>query len=407
MKLLITLAWRNLWRNKRRTLITASSVFFAVILALIAESMIKGSHEAMINNMVKLSTGYIQLQDSLYEDEPSVDHAFMFDNSVKQIMQQNSHIAYIVPRFESYMLAATDQATRPVMLRGVDFEAENLLNATSHKLIAGSLLDKADQSVLLAEGLAQRLKMQVGDSIILVGQGFRGMSAAGIYPVKGIVKISLPRLNDRLIYMPLAATQLLFGAEERLTALLITPQDLTQTNKLAQELRAKFDPKWFKVLSWKQMMPSLLQSLKLDRASGMLIIYMLYLVVGFGILGTVLTMMLERQREFGILLSVGMKRGQLALITFVETVFISLIGVAAGLIGGLPILVYMHHHPIRFGKEMEAMFEAYGMEAVMPFALDTEVFSSQAIVVLLITLIIGLYPVLKVFRMNILKAARN
>ncbi|MDA3944969.1 MAG: FtsX-like permease family protein [Bacteroidetes bacterium] len=407
MKMLFILAWLNLWRNKRRTLITASSVFFAVILALVAESMTKGSHEAMISNMVKLSTGYLQLQDSLYEDEPSVDHAFMYDDTLKQIIRQTSGIAYVVPRFESFMLAATEKSTRPVMLRGVDFEAENRLNDMGHKLLEGNSLEAGDQAVLLADGLAERLKMDVGDSIILVGQGFRGMSAAGIYPVKGIMKISLPRLNDQLIFMPLAATQQLFGAEDRLTALLITPEEKDQTGLLAQQLRDQLDPKWFKVLTWKQMMPTLLQSLELDRASGMMIIYMLYLVVGFGILGTVLTMMLERQREFGILLSVGMKRSQLALITFVETVFISMIGVAAGLVGGFPIILYMHHHPIRFGEEMEAMFETYGMEAVMPFALDLQVFSSQAVVVLLITLVIGLYPVLKVFRMNILKAARN
>jgi ABC-type lipoprotein release transport system permease subunit len=407
MKMLFILAWRNLWRNKRRTLITASSVLFAVVLALVAESMTKGTHGAIITNMVRLSTGYIQLQDSLYEDEPSIDHAFLYDQPMQDLIAQTEGVAYTVPRLECFMLAATERSTRPVLLQGVDFEAESRLNELGHQLLQGDSLSPSDQAVMLAQGLAERLKLSVGDSVILVGQGFRGMSASGIYPVKGIVQIRLPRLNDRLVYMPLSAAQQLFGAEERLTALLITPEEEELTAQVAEALRSKLDPQWFKVLTWKQMMPSLLQSLEVDRASGEVIVYMLYLVVGFGILGTVLTMMLERQREFGILLSVGMKRSQLAFVTFAETILISMIGVAAGLVAGFPIILYMHHHPIRFGEEMQAMFESYGMEAVMPFAFDGQVFSSQALIVFMIAVLIGLYPVWKVFRMNILKAARN
>jgi putative ABC transport system permease protein len=113
MKMLIALAWRNLWRNKKRSLITISSVLFAVFLAIMFDSMERGSYERMIDSMVKYSTGYIQIQDVLYEEEPSIDNSLLFDEDIEALLAKHAdRIDYYVPRIQNFALAATESQTR-------------------------------------------------------------------------------------------------------------------------------------------------------------------------------------------------------------------------------------------------------------------------------------------------------
>lgn len=109
MKLMIILAWRNLWRNRKRSLITISSVLFAVLLAVLFDSMERGSYERMIDTMVKYSTGYIQMQDVLYEEEPSIDNTMLFNDEIIGLLEKHAdRIDYYVPRIQNFALAATD-----------------------------------------------------------------------------------------------------------------------------------------------------------------------------------------------------------------------------------------------------------------------------------------------------------
>lgn len=407
MSLFIKMAWRNIWRSRRRTLITASSVFFAVILATVSDSMTKGTHQLMISNMVKYSTGYIQLQDKLYDQEPSMDNTLLYSNDIRQLIGGHSDdISYTVPRIQTFMLASVGNTTRPVLIQGIDPASEVRLNALDEDLVKGSFLE-GDGGVLISEGLADRLKLDLGDTLVLIGQGFQGASAAGLFPVTGIVHLHLPQLNDRMVYLKLSDAQLLFNAEDRLTSLIITPKNQGTEVELVQRMKAGLDPERFNLFTWREMMPSLLQGLEMDRISGKMMIWLLYLVVGFGILGTVLTMLLERRKEFGILLSLGMKRKQLAIVAFTESLLISFLGVVAGIAGGTPLILYLSHHPFRYTGDVAKMIESYGMEPVMPFLMDFSVFASQALAVLVIGGLIALYPVFKVYRINILQAARS
>lgn len=129
MKILFTLAWRNLWRNKRRTLITVASVFFAIFLAIIGNSMEQGAYERMIQNLVKFSTGYIQIQDVLFEEEPSIDHTMLFDeNLLAMISEFSDEIEYDVPRLQNFALASTPEITRGSLIMGINPGKENRFN---------------------------------------------------------------------------------------------------------------------------------------------------------------------------------------------------------------------------------------------------------------------------------------
>jgi ABC-type lipoprotein release transport system permease subunit len=405
MKMILSLAWRNLWRNKRRSLITISSVLFAVLLAIIFYSLEQGSYNRMIDSMVRYSTGYLQIQDIYYEEEPSIDNSLLFDEQVEDVLQSHAdHIAYYVPRIQSFALAATDAQTRGALVTGIDPERESLMNDLHDDLVDGSFLEKGDKDILIAEGLAGILKLGTGDSLILLGQGFQGTTAAGHYRIRGIVDLKVPEMNNNAIYLSLGQAQWFFGTGERLTSLIIMPHNPRHTEQLAAAIGADLDPEWYQVLTWKQMLRDLLALMQFDIAGTMVMIMILYVVITFGLFGTILTMMLERRREFGVLLSLGMKRSRLALVCFTESVLFTLTGVVAGMGVSLPILLYFYHNPIRLTGDMAETMIEYGFEPVMPFSLDPVVFLTQARIVLVISLLVGLYPVYKIFRMRVIDA---
>ncbi|MFU8843153.1 MAG: ABC transporter permease [Bacteroidales bacterium] len=405
--MLLKLSWRNLWRNKRRTLITISSVLFAVLLAIVFDSMERGSYERMIDSMVKLSTGYLQIQDVLYEDEPSIDNSLLFDDELRKLLSDfDRDIAYYVPRIQNFALAATSDQTRGTRVIGIEPKAEIRLNELNDKLVDGSFLEQDDQEVMIAEGLADILGAQTGDTIILLGQGFQGSTAAGKYRIKGIVDLKIPELNNNTVYMSLSAAQWFYLAEDRLSALIIMPERPKHTAQLAKTLSKRIDGEWYRVVTWDVLLQDLLKLMQFDMAGTMVMLMILYVIIAFGLFGTIITMMVERQMEFGMLISLGMKRHQLALVCFMESVFITITGVVAGMILAIPIIFYFNLFPIQLTGEMAEAMISYGFEPIMPFSTDPVVFLSQAKVVLIISVLIGLYPVYKIFRLNIMQVKK-
>ncbi len=408
MKLLLILAWRNLWRKKRRTFITVSSVLFAVVLAISLMSLIEGTREVMIDSIIKNSTGHLQVQDALYHDEPYMDHALEYGDEVKSAIEAYSGlISYTVPRIQGFCLAAKDVGTRGVYVMGVVPEKEDRMNDLSSKLVDGEMFADDDQFSVIASGVADLLDLSVGDSLVLLGQGFQGMTAAGIYRVGGIVEFNMPEQNNSMVYLPLKEAQLFFAAPDRLNSLILMVDDERVVDELAQNIGAKLDDEWFAVRTWEELLPDAVAALEARDAQVKVFAWILYIVAGFGIFGTVITMMYERMREFGILLSLGLKRTQLSAICLLETVFMSLLGVLCGVAVGYPIMLWLHRNPIRLGDDLAEVMLDMGFEPVLPFSVATDIFIYQGITIFFIALVVSLYPAKKVFRLDMISAARN
>jgi ABC-type lipoprotein release transport system permease subunit len=401
MRILLKLAWRNIWRNRKRSLITISSVLFAVLLAIVFKALEVGSYSQMIENMVRYSTGYIQVQDVLYEEEPSMDHSLLYDQNLKAAIEQYAYkISFTVPRIQHFALAATPTQTRGIMVMGIDPEAEAKMNDLTQNMQSGAFLAPGDTDIVLANGLAEILRVSVGDSLVLLGQGFQGATAAGVYRVKGIVNIRLPDLSNSIVYMSLEAAQWFFMADGRLTSLIVMPQHPRETNQLAASLLEAVDPEWLTVVTWEHLLKDILAMMRFDQAGSLVMMLILYIVIGFGLLGTILTMIMERQREFNMLLSLGMKRRVLAGVCFTETLFISFAGILAGILVSIPIVLFFHHNPIPLTGDVAQTMVDFGFEPVIPFAFEPRIFIEQVRVVTVLSLLVGLYPVYKVFRMK-------
>lgn len=404
----LKLAWRNLWRNPKRSLITISAIVFAVFAAILMQSLNRGSHEIMVDNMVRFHTGYVQLQDYRYDEEASLDNAFLLDEALlREIREAHPRIGTLIPRIETFMLAGNDHATRGALVLGIEPEQEHAFNGLKDLLIDGRFFEQGEQMAVISEGLARRLQLRTGDTILLLGQGRFGMSANALYEISGIVQHPLRDLNNQMVYLPLAEAQFLLSAEAHVTALLIEMDADRHKDAVAAALNSRLHEANLIAYTWPEMIPELLQLLEFDLAGAYFLGAVLYLVIGFGFFGTILTMTLERMREFGMLLSVGMKRGRLALVVFWETLMLSIIGVLSGIGVSWLLLLYLHYNPIQLtGDVAEAIIEM-GWEAVLPVSFAADQFYMQGVIVFGIAMVVFLFPLIKIFRLNILDASRT
>jgi putative ABC transport system permease protein len=404
--MILKLIWRNLWRNSRRTLITMASIAFAVLFAILMKSFQNGVFNNLIKNVVGYYSGYIQIHQKGYWEEQVLDNSFEFNNSLIDKLQENPQLTAIVPRLETFVLASKGNTTKGCMLVGTDAEKENKLTQLKSKLIKGSYFENNEAAVLLAEGLAQRLDVTVNDTIVLFGQGFHGVMAAGKYNIKGIIHLASPAMNNAFVYLPLAATQYFLSAENRSTSISLGIDDSENTAAITQKLQKSIG-KNYEVMPWQELIPDVANHIKADGFSFYIFSGILYLIIGFGLFGTVLMMTVERQYEFGMLIAIGMKKSKLELILFGETVLITLFGVLLGILLSLPLVLYLKENPIRFGGEVAKAYEQFGFEALFPAAVDQNIFVTQSLIVLAMAVFIGLYPIWHVNRLDPVKAMKK
>ena len=155
------------------------------------------------------------------------------------------------------------------------------------------------------------------------------------------------------------------------------------------------------------MLSDMLQSIELDNVSGLVMLMILYIIVAFGIFSTVLMMTVERRRQFAVMISVGMQRHKLIATSIFESVLIAVLGIFAGLILTTPVLYYLYINPIPLSGEMAAMYESFNIEPVITFSLDKTIFIGQSLIVLLLSMLSALYPVIYIFKFNVLNALRQ
>lgn len=403
---LVKFAWKNMWRNRNRTAITMAAVFFAVILSVLTNSLQEGVFDNLIKNVVSFYSGYIQVHKEGYWDEQILDNTFEASDQLEsQILQQNN-ISAVSPRLESFALASSDSLTKGCMVIGIDPEKENSITDLKNKVIKGEYLTANDTGVLMAEGLARRLTLNLSDTLVLIGQGFHGAMAVGKYHIKGILKFGSPDLNDQSLYLPLPVAQELYSAGNMLTSYVIGLGNPDILDPTAVSLRSTLGEN-YETMTWEEMMPEVIQHIKTDKGSMVVIQGVLYLLIGFGIIGTLLMMMVERKYEMGMLVAIGMKKVKLMQLLIIESILTVFSGCILGILASIPIVFYLYRNPIRFKGEMADVYEEFGFEAIFPTSTDPKIFLTQGLIVLILALVLSLYPIVKIAGLNPVTAMKK
>lgn len=402
----LILAWRNIWRNKRRTFITLASIFFAVVLSTLMMSIKEGMYANMIDSMIGKYMGFGQIHAQDFWEERTLEYSFEVSDSLLDDVNSTKGIRSTLTRLESFAMAASYDATDVAMVVGIDADEELRINELNKQVSSGDYLLKEDKACLVGEGLAKHLKVGVNDTLVLLGQGYRGVNAAGKYLVKGLVKFGSPELSKQIVFLPLKEAQWFYGMEGRANNLILQFTDPNNTAPVINLLQTNLGDE-YEVMGWHEFMPELKNMIETDRMEGYVFMFILYLVISFGILGTTIMMLAERKREFGVLVSIGMKRIKLAMVVWIEVLMITVVGAIAGMIGAFPVCYYFHVKPVRLGTELSDMMEEYGIEAVVQSSIEPSVFIQQAVVITLIAIVIAFYPFIKLMGVNAIKLMRT
>jgi ABC-type lipoprotein release transport system permease subunit len=399
-----TLAWRNVWRNRRRSALTLATIVLAVVLGLAMRSMQYGSYDAMIVSTVA-RTGHVQIHGEGYWDNKSIDRSIGADATTLGQIRSAAGVIDVVPRLESFALISFGDRTKPSGVIGTDPVVEDRYTSLADRVVGGEYLAPDGRGILLLRSLADYLGAGVGDEVVLLGGGYRGQTAADLLPVVGIFDLTLMgSLETGLAYMQLPAARDLYGTPpDQVTSLSVMLDDGAELQSTAAGLAASLGPE-YEVMTWRETSEEVVQQIQSDSAAGIFMLAILYMVAGFGLLGTVLMSTMERRREFGVMHAVGLRKGRLAAMLFVETVVLVFSGVVLGLVLSMPILLWFHNHPIPVTGELATLFEEFNVPPYIPFSLDGGIFIAQGAVVLVIALVVASFPIVSIRRLNIMRA---
>ena len=345
----------------------------------------------------------MQVHQEDYWENKSINNSFDYDQALVDQLKKHSEIDFVIPRLESFGLASAGELTRGTAIFGIVPDVETQLTGIASKIVSGKYLQTTDDGVVIGEGLAKYLKLGLSDTLVIITQGYHGVSAAGKFPIRGIIKHASPELNKSIVYMELKTCQSFLNAENKLTSLVVNVANNDVMNRMLKSLKNEIKSP-YSIMSWEEMQPEVVQQIESDRAGGILMKAILYIVIAFGIFGTIMMMIAERRREFGVMISIGMQKRKLSVILFFETLFIGLLGIASGIAVTLPLILIQAQNPIPLTGQTAKLMEDFGFEPYMFFSTAPEVFWQQAISVFLLTMLVGIYPVIAARRIKEIKA---
>ena len=360
----------------------------------------------MIQSAVGLYLGDVQIHGEGYWDKRSLDQSISVPDSQLVSFASLEHVTHTASRIESFALLSNDSYTKVAQIVGIDPKWEEAMTNLAERIQAGRYLHANDKGALLGAGLAKFLHVGIGDSIVLYGQGYHGVTAAARIPIIGILMFPTPELDNSMAYLPLKYAQWIFNAQGRLTSIALMVRSPSEIVDVQTRLKSMAE-NGTEVMTWQEMMPELVQSIQADSAGGILMLLILYIVIGFGIFGTIMMMTNERSREFGVLISIGMKRWKLITVTVMETIMISILGAGIGLAIGIPSLWYLYLHPIQLTGDAAAAMLAYGLEPIMPFSIAPGIFIAQTLIVFFLAAVCAVYPLLVIRKLQPVAALRS
>jgi ABC-type lipoprotein release transport system permease subunit len=406
--MIFKIAWRNIYRNRKRSLITVTSIFAALFLIILMRALQFGFYDNIIKTVVESYAGYVEVHADGYWDNQSLDNSMEVDQKLINDINSVEGVENIVQRLQTFSLISMGEKTKGGMINGINISDEQKITDWNKKMVSGSF-DLGKDEIIVGKGIAEYFDIRENDTLILYGQGYRGMMAAGKYPVKGVIDLKNPDLNKLGIFMTIESARNYVSSEEISTHIIIDKEQYYDEEKIVKDL-SQILSKDYEIMTWKQTLPEIEQTITADSAGGLIMAFILYIIVLFGMFGTVLMMTEERKYEFGVLISIGMSRIRLFGIILIETIILSMMGVLLAIILTYPISYYFNLNPIDMavlmGEGADQMMEDLGFSPLAPMSISWDIPLSHALVIFIFSLLISIYPAIKILNLNPVKSMK-
>lgn len=399
METLLRMAWRNVWRNWRRTVIAGIAIALGLTFILVFDGFLGGMNEALYGNTVKLQGGHVQVHAPGFREKanrlpllPMLDPGAAVEAALAQ-----PEVIAVSQRIETGGMVSSREGTLSVVITGIEPEQEAPVSLVAENVVQGRWLEGNDEDVLLiGKAMAERLEVTVGDRVTLVGRATHKQMRRRTMTIVGIYDLGIPELEKSMVYVSLLEAQTLFDLRDQATEIAIYLEQVGQEPPVVERLQTALPG--YEVDAWDTLDPTTKEMMELEAQIMSMFGLIILLIAGIGILNLMLMAVFERTREIGLLAAMGLKRWETMVLFLMEGVLIGLLGALAGSVLGGVIGVYYGRVGIDFmalygGVDLGEFGEVIGlMGDRLYLRIGIGVLVKRALTVGVIAALASLYP---------------
>ena len=390
------MAFRNIFRQKRRTLFTGLSIGGGFALAVIFIGWADGSYDNILQQFTGSRLGQIQIHAAGYLDKPTLYKTVADVGAVGAVLDRVKGVESWAPRVYSAGLAAAADKSAGVRIIGIDPAREQRTTHFDRMITSGRPLSgPRAREVILGESLAELLRAKLGDEVVLLSQAADGSIAEDQFVLAGVVTTGDGITDRTAFYLPLGTAQDYLVLDSRVQEIAVTVTRLRRVRSIAAGIERALDDPALSVEPWQVFAKSFYDAMKADKAGMWVMLLIIVIIVGVGVLNTVLMSVLERRREYGLLKALGTKPRRIVRLVLLEILFLAIVSSVIGAGLGLGANAFLSRHGIKFGSGL-----TYGgmVFDTMKSEINVRSFTIPAVTVLVCAVVVSLIPALKASR---------
>lgn len=401
--LYLVLGWRNIWRHPRRSILTFLAISLGLLLFIITRGIQFGTYEKIIEKAVRTNTGYIQIHKEGYREHHSFEYSIDNYDTIVKALNEEPAVTLFSKRVTGEALIASDKGTTGTAVIGVEKDREFEITSLASRMKEGAI-PTARGDILIGERMAKNLKVKLGDELILIGSGADGSLGADRFYLKGIFATGVADFDSSIAIIGIEDADYLYSMGGSVTEIVVHLGDLSLAEETTEKLRTALTGEGLEVNSWKELLPEMVQMITLDNIGGLVMLWFFFLIVVAVILNTILISTLERVKEYGIMMSLGLRPSRIFSMVISEAALLILIGTIIGLVGAWLIGGYLEQHPFSLGESVSKSMEEQGFSPLIYTKMTAGIILSWGAGIFIASMVAALYPALKVARLSPLKA---
>ncbi|WP_186754314.1 ABC transporter permease [Echinicola salinicaeni] len=400
--MLIKIAWRNVWRNKGRSLVVIGSIVVGIWALLFMLGFMNGFTVSYINGAIEHEISHIQIHHPKFKQDYDIAYSIPNGLSLKEALSSDPKVAAISPRsFANGMISSTRKANG-VRIYGIIPELEKHVTHHDSLLTAGTYFESKQRNpVIIGNELAEELKVDINSKIVLTFQDEDNNLVAGAFRIAGLIETSSPSINKFTAYVKMEDFNRIAGIGQNIHEIALFLSSPNDEAPLMDKLKKEHPD--LLIESWRTIAPELELFLSMTDSFLWVLFGIIMIALIFGIINTMLMAVLERYRELGMLMAIGMNKWRVYMMIVIETVFLSLVGGPLGIIIGLATMNWLGIHGIDLSAYSEGL-KAYGYDSILYPSIENNIYIFVTIGVIITALIGALYPAYKAIQLNPTKA---
>jgi len=403
------LAWRNVWKNKRRTVLTLLTIMVGCAMIIFSRAFQDGGYGKMIEDSIASNTGHIQIHEKGFWENQSIDYAFKPDDKLMTYLRTNPAVDSYTRRIHAAGLVSYGNNTYGALIQAVEPDTEKKVSNLHEAIQPGGRYLVADdgKNIIMGATLAKNLKVKVGDTVAVISQGFDGSIAAANVVIVGIFKSRNPRYDQSTIMMSFGQAAETFTMMDYISSIAVRLKQTGDMEKVRDEIRGLPGSKLLEVMGWDELLPELIQHIVMDDLFAKIFYVVLLLIIAFGVLNTIQMSVFEPAARTGIMMAIGTRPSQIVAMVLFESVYISFIGSLLGILLGSAISYYFTVFPIDFSEYQKELAEFNQITTILPTKLTVANVMTTAFFTFCIGVLFSIAPARRASRLRPLDAIRQ